>query len=38
VSNARAGELLTILRDTPTAPVNGARPGLAAVDGGDHDA
>jgi hypothetical protein len=37
VSNARAGELLTLLRDSDAGRVNGARPGTAAVDGGERD-
>jgi len=37
VSNARAGELLTMLRGTAT-PVTGNRPDLAVVDGDDRDA
>jgi hypothetical protein len=38
VSNARAGQLLTLLRGSEAERVNGARPGPAAVDGGERDA
>jgi len=38
VSNAKAGELLTLLRQTQGLPANGTRPELVPADGGDRDA